>query len=836
MKLYSKEVVPNRVMLLDGNNIAYRAFYAMPEFSSTSGEPVGAVYGFFNILLSLCEKFTPSHIAAFFDKERSAPRLALYPEYKAGRQKMPEDLLSQLKLIEELLSIIQIPIEVAKGHEADDCIASFARSAVDNGCEVFVVSGDRDLMQIIDDKIHIVYPKKSISDNIVYDTALFKEKWGFEPKLMRDYKALAGDSSDNIPGARGIGDVTAKKLLATFGTVEHIYENIDKVPKRAAKLLIESSESVSISKKLVDLLDVPEMQFSEDSKLSEFDPEPFFEFLNRLSFKSFITKFFPDNRGMTSISKPKLSDTDFILLLSDSESSHFTQNSAILSKPTLFDLERLQEIAKEKRLCAFNVKPWIKLFKEHNLDFPENFFDISLAYYLLHPSDGEPELLSMYERVKDRLINASTLSDTERVEMLIAVLPILEERLKAADLWELFLKNEQPILRTLAEMELRGVFCSAKDLYNVSEQLKLKIATLEETIFAIAGEKFNISSNVALPYILYDKLQLPSKKKRSTDYETLMGIVELSPIVPLVLEYREMKKLLNTYSTKLPEEISPVTGRIHTNLSSTSTATGRLSSRHPNLQNIPAGDGVASLIRAAFKPQDPDLIFLSADYSQIELRVMASFSEDEKMISTFKRDLDIHASTASEIFSIPIEQVEPSMRRKAKEINFGILYGMSAFRLSGIIAVSVKMAQEYIDRYFSKFPDVKKFIDRVLSEATKTGYVTTLMGRKRWFTHLKSRNFNQKAGDQRAALNSVIQGSAADIMKQAMLRTDSMLKERGLKAKMILQIHDELLFELPPEEVAPLTELLKESMGNFPEIKVPLKINFKKGKNYLFME
>ncbi len=843
------------LILIDGHGLAYRAFYAMPELENSKRDKIGAVYGFLNMLVRIFEEFSPAFAAVSFDKELPAERLSIYKDYKAKRQKMPESLAGQFQYIEELLSILGIPVVVTKDHEADDCIGAVAEDAQKKGLDVLIVSGDKDFLQLVSPGIKVVFPQKGFARFTVYDEKAVHDEFGFEPVFISDYKALAGDSSDNIPGAAGIGAVTAKKLVSAYGNIENILANVGELPAKTRKLVEDSRDSILLSKKLAKIKTALPLYFEESSmKVKEIDNDRLFAFLRKMEFRSFLKKYFPgrsDGSEEAPVNKASadsfcchvnsddlcvhysdFSPASFSLYASDGYSLNLSsdrqRNAGILSD--------FCEHIKKYRLCGFDLKVLFRKLIAHGIALPENFFDIALASYMLEPSDLSQDFLRVYERVTGNFIDSENLSSEKKAAMTAQCVPLLEKSLQKNGMQDVFCSQEQPLLPVLARMEHYGIYCDRQELFTLSESFNQKLDTLEEQIYTIAGEKFNINSPKQLGYILFEKLQLPGGKKPSTNHETLLSLMPYSPLIPLLLDYKELKKLLSTYAEKLPELINPETGRIHTTFTSRKTATGRLASSEPNLQNIPTRTAWGKQIRAAFKPKEAGKIFLSADYSQIELRLMAHFADDEKMIKSFEQGVDIHSITAAEIFGAELSAVTENMRRKAKEINFGILYGMSAHGLSQRISVDMKEAKSYIERYFNRFPSVESFINRVIAEAYDNGFVTTIMGRKRWVPDLKSRNVNLQKAAQRVAVNTVIQGSAADIIKLAMIRTDDFMTREGLEAKMLLQIHDELLFELPEHELADLVMLVRKSMEKIMDLRVPLNINIEKGKNWSEME
>lgn len=841
----------NSLLLIDGHSVTYRAFYGMPNLvSASNGAKTGALTGFLNMLLKFIEELKPKYLAFAFDLSRPTKRLELFPEYKAGRQKMPEDLEEQLNYIYQLLEILNIPVISVEGYEADDCIGTIAKDASSKGIDVNIISSDRDLIQIISDKVHLLSPNNTGKTLIVHDVDYVKEKYGFEPEFIVDFKALAGDKSDGIPGAKGIGDKTAVKLISEFGTAENILANVDKIKGRAGKLIKESEDAIRLSKTLATInFNLPIKFDNESMAFSEFEDSKLLDFLKHFELKSIINKLFKENKEDITLnfninfdsdsdtkSDPKLE----VFLNSDLPKDDFVyiffeDGKIIFEDGQECEITAFKKSIVEKKICAFDIKSLIKDFYKHDIDFDFDFFDVALASYVLNPSDNYHDFMkSFYFLTGYEDIIEEDIVKKFRFSMLRKMRYCAEKRLFEISSRDVFVNIEQPLLKVLADMENTGIKCDRKILENADLVLTSKLNSLENEIYNISMEKFNINSPKQLSYILYEKLMLPNLKKNATDILTLNELKSY-PIVPLVIEYRESKKLQSSYTQKLPSMIES-DGMIRTHFDSMKTETGRLASSEPNLQNIPVKSDLGREIRKSFVVRNSDSIFLSADYSQIELRVIAHYADDQKMCEAFNKDFDIHAMTASEIFDVDLSNVTELMRKKAKAVNFGIIYGISAHGLSRSLNIAMSEAKKYIDMYFHRFPQIDSFIKETIKQAEKDGFVTTLLGRRRYIENINSRSEVMKAAAGRIAVNTIIQGSAADIMKSAMIKIAKNIKKMGLKSKMLLQIHDELIFEVPLKEINFIESIIKGAMEKNICLKIPLTINIKKGKNLSEME
>lgn len=894
-----------KIVLLDGNGMAYRAFYALPPLETSRGEKVQAVYGFMTMLIKILDEINPDFIAAAFDKAPPSERLKEYQQYKAHRQKMPESLSSQLLLIEKILSIYRIPIFWEEGYEADDCIGTMATKAQALGIFVIIFSGDLDFLQLISPNVKVVTPKRGISDMIEYDEEQVRKKFGLSPAQIVDMKALAGDSSDNIPGVPGIGEVSAQKLIREFGSLEGVIENLELVQPKWRNLIRSSIESAKLGKKLVTIrtdIDIP-FDINRCVRTTP-DPVELKEFLTNLQFVTLLKKYFPseEKRKTPSVdfslidrkenwekakecfkkaeqlavfrigkgSIPFHSRSIGIAIATGSSEIFYISFQLDISKEhnccadiqeslsEKFIVSELGKLLESRELWGYDIKELLHLFIYYTSSHPEKFFDVGIASHLLNPQETSPELSSIVMKYlekeigkREELFKKSKAEEcspvcneevakyaTSSAAVIIELVPILREKLRRSELEKVYYELELPLIPVLVHMEREGIFADVFALKDASLKLGERIRILEERVYKLAGEKFNINSPKQLGEILFVKLGFPAPKKTKLGYSTSQEVLhdlEEFPIVRQILEYKEAKKLQSTYADALPGMINFHTHRIHTTFNSRGTATGRLSSSEPNLQNIPIRSVSGQVIRRAFRPQDEGDCFIEADYSQIELRVLAHLSRDERLIKAFQNDEDVHNMTASEIFGIELSSVDVSLRRKAKEINFGIIYGMSAHGLAQRTGVSRHEAKEYIERYMERFEGVKKFIELTIAEAHEHGFVTTILGRKRWLPDLKSRNMNIRKASERMAINTPVQGSAAEIIKCAMIAIQEEITKNLLPARMILQVHDELLFEVKEDKSEDVCAVIKKIMeGIFPLI-VPLKVYLKKGKSWALM-
>lgn len=874
-----------KLVLIDGNSIVNRAFYGLPDLTTTDGKHTNGILGFFNILLKLLEEEKPQYIAVAFDLKHPTFRHELFPEYKGTRKGMPEELQEQIPVLKEILDACGILRLEKEGYEADDILGTLAKKGKQDGLDVSLVSGDRDLLQIADDVIKIRIPKTKRTGTEIED--YYPEdvvaKYGLRPEQIVDLKGLMGDASDNIPGVSGVGEKTAVKLLSKFETVENVLAHIEEVtPNKVRENLQKEKDMARLSKQLATIKTDCELEFSyEKAKFGNIFTKEAYQRLKQLEMKSLIAKFTLSEAEM--VEKVTVSD-DFISidglnevekLLNELEKEEKIAITSVFMKEQLlgcmlaieratyyigivgfiteaFLLDRINRLAeKGVTIALFEAKQVAGYFSD---TAREHLFDLKIAAYLLNPLKdsyapvdvARDYLEVMIPSVEDILgkqqIAEAIQEEKEEAFRLLARntkvtllgLEVLEKKLEQEGMKPLFFELEMPLVFLLYEMQEAGIQINKEELSLYGEKLQESIAALESEIYKMAGETFNINSPKQLGVILFEKLKLPFGKKTKTGYSTSAEILEKlkleDPIIEKILEYRTLTKLKSTYADGLDAFIC-ADGRIHTKFHQTITATGRLSSAEPNLQNIPVRLELGRQIRKLFTPKT-GCVFVDADYSQIELRILAHMSEDESLIQAYQEEQDIHRMTASKVFHIPFDEVTPRQRSNAKAVNFGIVYGISSFGLGQDLNITKKEAEDYINQYFEAYPKLKQYLDCLVEQAKETGYVTTLYGRKRPIPELSSSNFMQRNFGERIAMNSPIQGTAADIMKIAMLRVKKALKAQGLQTKILLQIHDELLLEAPKEEAKQVAKLLKEEMMAAACLSVPLSVEVKIGENW----
>lgn len=884
-----------KFLVVDGNSLLYRAFHAVPYLSTSEGLPTNAVYGFANMLLNLLNQYKPEAAVVAFDARGPTFRHEAYAEYKAQRPPASEDLVKQMPFARDLVQALGIRILEVPGYEADDCVGTMALRAKEAGYSVFIVTGDLDELQLVGDDIVVVTTKRGVTDTIEYDTAAVQERFGFRPDQMADYKALKGDPSDNVPGVKGVGDKTAARLVKEFGSVENLLSRLSEVKEeRLRKLLEAGAEDARRSKDLCTIrTDVPCEVTPDDCRLQLIDGAAARELFTRLEFKSLMPRLeemlanapkpstparavfdLPPPETITSLEElkrrtarlapqstaalaPLYSNQDPLWAELDGLAVHAEPDCRLyIPRPLASDaLEIL--LNSDVRLVVHDLKRLLHAARGLRDSLAHRVsLDIMVAAYVLNPGRGSYDLPSLSLEILEKQLQAGAASggsllelaeDSENTAKIVGneaacvfqLAPRLESRLEADELLNVYRGIEHPLIPVLAEMEQTGVWVDRSALTALSESLNGHIRALESEIHRLAGEEFNIGSPKQLQSVLFEKLKLPAGRKTktgfSTDNEVLMALAAEHEIAAKILEYRELTKLKSTYADALVGLINPRTGRVHTSLNQTVTATGRLSSSNPNLQNIPIRTDVGREIRRAFAAVEGCLL-VSADYSQIELRILAHITEEPELLRAFEADEDIHAHTASTLFGVRDEDVTPDMRRQAKTVNFAVLYGMTDYGLSRELGISVSDAKRFIEGYFARFPRVKEYVTSIQAQAREKGYVTTLLGRRRYIPEINSGNRNVRAFAERAAVNSPIQGTAADIMKLAMIRVASRLKREGSSAKLLLQVHDELLLEVPAQEVEALCKLVSEEMSRAYTLKVPLKVDVKRGPNWSDMD
>jgi len=875
-----------KLVLIDGHSILNRAFYGVPELSNSQGLHTNAVYGFLNIMFKVLDEEAADYIAVAFDLSAPTFRHKAYAEYKGTRKSMPDELREQVPLIKEVLSSMNIPILTKEGYEADDIIGTIAKRYQSDEVFVSVLSGDRDLLQLSDTHIKIRIPKTSKGVTTVHDYLPedVMNEYGVTPKEFIDVKALMGDTSDNVPGVPSIGEKTATKIIQEYHSIENAIEHVDELkPPRASKALAEHIEDAKFSKMLVTIVtDAPIETEISDMVVGNLYTKESLEWINKLEFKSFLKRYenvetttdieihtdiIDTDKGLEHLYKSLKKAKEFGISVCLEETvvkSYHTSELYAISitldnkSYIIKDLENIADIleqitALDAKKYILSLKPLLKLLK--SMENAKNFYDISVAAYLINPlkdsyfvEDIARDYMGSSCSSKSEMIGKAKLNEVLRfndekainyfaMESYVAVHSgeNILKKLSELGLDDLYKNIEMPLIYSLAKMENTGVRVDEERLKKYANTLLEKIDKLEESIISKAGENFNINSPKQLGEILFEKLKLSGGKKTKTGYSTAADVLEkLAPeheIIRDILEYRQLTKLNSTYATGLAGYIRE-DGRIHGTFNQTITATGRISSTEPNLQNIPVRTEMGSKIRDIFVPK-PGYVFVDADYSQIELRVLASLSGDEKLIESYHSSADIHAATASQVFHVPLEEVTPELRRNAKAVNFGVVYGISAFGLSEDLSISRKEALDYINNYFKIYDGVKKFLDRQVADAKEKGFVKTMFGRIRPIPEIKSSNFMTRSFGDRVAMNSPIQGSAADIMKISMLKVDEALKESGYDANIVLQIHDELLIEVKEDEAEKVSKLVEKTMKEAVSLKVPLEVDAHIGKTWL---
>lgn len=877
----------SKIVLVDGHSILNRAFYGVPDLSNAEGLHTNAVYGFLNILFKILDEENPEYLVVAFDVKAPTFRHEIYKEYKGTRKPMPEELREQVPVMKEVLTAMGIKIMEKAGLEADDILGTIAKKSEREGMEVALISGDRDLLQIASEHIKIRIPKTKggrteIEDYYAKDV---EAKYQVNPVQFIDLKALMGDASDNIPGVPKVGEKTATELMVRFGSLENIYEHIDEVTKKSIKeSLIANRELADLSKVLATINIEGDIEFSyEDAKRKDFYTEEAYKLFKRLEFKNMLSRFEKEplenkqkdffkliadlseaekifskmkklpagEKAAFDIIEDSKEGGDFagISLALNEKEIYFLKAEGFLTKEYLTD--KLSELPDRIKLVTFDIKKKYDYIRTENT---ENFFDILIAAYLLNPlkNDYGPEdIANEYLGLmipgraqlfgKERLKGAVMSKEKEVMEYACFLAyveymaaEVLEEKLIQTGMDKLMHEIEMPLSYVLYDMEKEGIQVKPDELKAYSEALNERIEELETGIHKQADSDFNINSPKQLGEVLFEKLGLPGGKKTKTGYSTAADVLDKlapeHPIVSDILEYRGLTKLKSTYAEGLAAYIGE-DSRIHSSFNQTITATGRISSTEPNLQNIPMRMELGRLIRKVFVPKDGS-VFIDADYSQIELRVLAHMSGDEQLIEAYRVDEDIHRITASKVFHTPFEEVTDLQRRNAKAVNFGIVYGISSFGLSQDLSISRKEAAEYIEQYFNTYPGVKTFLDKLVEDAKEKGYVTTMFGRRRPVPELSSSNFMQRSFGERVAMNSPIQGTAADIIKIAMIRVWKRLKEEGLCSKLILQVHDELLIETAEDEADQVSRLLEEEMRSAAQLAVVLEIDMHTGRNW----
>jgi len=873
----------NKLVLIDGNSLSFRAFYALPLLSNKAGIHTNAILGFAKLLEKIIREEQPTHFLVAFDAGKTTFRHSKYSEYKGGRQKTPPELSEQFPYIRQLLDAYHIKHYELENYEADDIIGTLSKEADQNDFETIIVTGDRDLTQLATQNVTIYYTKKGVTDVDHYTPEFIAEKYnGLKPIQIIDMKGLMGDSSDNIPGVAGVGEKTAIKLLNQFDSVEGVYENIDKVSGKKLKEKLElSHEDALMSKELATINRYSPIEVTlNDTKLNDIkDNHEKIELFKKLEFKQLladidneVSEFEQEQKQVSFDILPTFEYVDFNHL--DEAVIHFEIDGSNYLKDDIlkfgfYDKERYivvdadnikdyPELIKwleneNSKKVVYDAKKTFVIAHRLNITIQNIVFDAMLASYIIDPSRTIDDVysvvtnyhqtyvkedVSIYGKGKKRqvpnaeILNTHIASITKSID---AVKPLMEKELESHQQMNLLKDLELPLARILSKMEEIGIYTDVNDLQRMQQELQEKLELLVQRIHDAAGEEFNINSPKQLGVVLFETLKLPVIKKTKTGYSTAVDVLEQlqneHPIINDILEYRQLAKLQSTYVEGLQKVISN-DKRIHTRFNQTLAQTGRLSSVDPNLQNIPIRLEEGRKIRKAFKPSSEDSVILSADYSQIELRVLAHITQDDSLKEAFIHGQDIHTATARKVFGVEAEEVTDLMRRQAKAVNFGIVYGISDYGLSQSLNITRKEAKIFIDDYLASFPGVKQYMSDIVKDAKANGYVETLLHRRRYIPDITSRNFNLRGFAERTAMNTPIQGSAADIIKLAMVEFDKQVQHTSYKAKLLLQVHDELIFEVPKSEVEEFSLFVEDIMEHALDLDVPLKVDSNYGPTW----
>lgn len=873
------------LVIIDGNSIINRAFYALPEMSNKEGLKTNAIYGFTNMLLKIIDTYNPTHISVAFDRKAPTFRHIEFKEYKAGRKKMPDELREQFEPLKDLLDKFNIHRLEIDGYEADDIIGTVSKIAEDNGFKVYIVTGDKDAIQLASNKTTTLITKKGVGEVEEYDYDSVIEKYEMTPTQFIDLKGLMGDKSDNIPGVPGIGEKTGIKLIKEFSSIEGIFDNIDSIKGSTKKKLEENKELAIMSKKLATIIrDVPVEFNLEELEYGNYNTKDILDVFKYLGFTSLIPRIGNLDESEEIVNEAnveisKLEDIDefinkvkenneliiktvtregnildkrikYIFLSVDGKKIYYVEEDSIYKLEYIFTSNEIKKL-------GYNLKDDYISLKPYGIKLENIYFDITIAEYLIDSMSSTSyecsaiamKYLTKKVKTKEELLGKGVKAkkyqdlDFEELSSHISqiidtvknVMPIMEENLKESNMDGLLYHVEMPLVEVLADMEYEGVKVDKEKLNELGSQFKEIIKKLESEIYKISGEEFNINSPKQLGVILFEKLGLPVIKKTKTGYSTnaevLDKLKDQSPIIDKIIEYRQIVKLNSTYVEGLLSIINPIDGRIHSSFNQTITTTGRISSTEPNLQNIPVKLEMGRNIRKVFI-SDKGCKLVDADYSQVELRVLAHMSQDETMIDAFKHNEDIHTKTASQVFNVSMDEVTSKQRSDAKAVNFGIVYGKSDFGLSEDLNIPVKQAKEYIENYFNKYNKIKEFMDNIIDDASSNGYVTTILNRRRYIPEIKSNNFMLRNAGKRAAMNAPIQGSAADIIKIAMINVYKKLEENNLKSKLILQVHDELIVEAVDSEIDIVKKIVKDEMENAVCLDVNLDVDLNIGDSW----
>jgi DNA polymerase-1 len=933
-----------KLLLIDGHSLAFRAYHALPAGMATrSGEPTNATFGFFSMLLNTLREQQPDYVAVAFDVGKTF-RHEEFPDYKGTRERMPDDLRRQVTRIQEVVQALNIPIFTRDGYEADDVLGTLARQAEARGVETMIVTGDRDIVQVVSDQTSVLTSGRKFSDTIVYTPETVRERWGLAPKQLIDLKALLGDTSDNVPGVKGVGEKGATDLIQTYGSVEAVYDNLEQVTaKRTREALEAGRDSAFLSKHLVTIVtDVPGVALDLDAcRVQDYDQEQVSELFRELEFRTLVDRLPPSTRAKPPVearpggqlalfgeeapaaSAVEQEPSPYAIIDSEAGLAELVQTLQAASL-IAFDTETTSTDAQQADLvgialawgegksvyvpvghqwsmvngqlsivnapppeqlpleavigalkpvlesgevekAAHNAEYDLTMLRRYGIDVAGPLFDTMIAQFLIDPGSRGLGLKNVaWQRLGVEMTPISELIGTGKkqttmdfvpipvagryaaadTDMTWRLAPILRKELDELALTGLFRDLEMPLTPVLVDMQMAGILLDVPFLQQMSKDLRRRLLEIEQEIVKVVGYSFNINSTQQLSDVLFGSLGLPTaglKKTQSGHYSTAAGVLEdfkgMHPVIDLILEQRQITKLVSTYVDALPAQVNPRTGRLHTSFNQAGAETGRISSNNPNLQNIPVRSELGREIRRAFVAA-PGTKLLAADYTQVELRILAHISQDEAMLAAFRAGVDIHKATAATIYGVPLEQVTSEQRGIAKMVNFATSYGVSAFGLASRTSLNRTEAQAFLDAYFQTYPGIRRYVDETIHTAREQGYVETLLGRRRYFPILKSRGGSAPDRQQaeRAAINHPIQGTAADIIKMAMIRLHAALAEQGLRSRMLLQVHDELVLEVPDDEVVKTATLVREVMEGAYTLDAGLTVDVEVGPNWFEME
>lgn len=875
-----------KLVIIDGNSIINRAFYALPEMNNKEGLKTNAIYGFTTMLFKIIDTYKPTHISVAFDRKAPTFRHLEYEEYKAGRKKMPDELRVQFEPLKELLDKFNINRLEIDGYEADDIIGTVSKKGEENGYKVYIVTGDKDAIQLASDKTTTLITKKGIGEVEEYNFDSVMEKYEMTPTQFIDLKGLMGDKSDNIPGVPGVGEKTGIKLIKEFSSIENLVENVDQLKGSVKKKIEENKELAIMSKRLATIIrDVPIEINLDDLEFGDYNKSDVLDIFRYFGFNSLLSRVLELDGGFESEEeeininildlenieefKNEINNKKELILKTVRKQGNILEKNIInifmsLDGENIYcinedAIEKFKDIfsSNDIKKYGYNLKDDYLALRPYDIKLENMQFDIAIAEYLIDSTSStsyecsaiamkyltkkvksEEELLGKGVKAKKyENLDSAQLKDHigQIINTIKNVMPIMEETLTDMNMDELFHSVEMPLVEVLGSMEYRGIKVDKDKLNELGIEFRKIISGLEGEIYELSGETFNINSPKQLGVILFEKLELPVIKKTKTGYSTNADVLEKlkdsHPIIDKITEYRQIVKLNSTYVEGLLNIINPISNRIHSSFNQTITTTGRISSTEPNLQNIPVKMEIGRKIRKVFI-SDNKCKLVDADYSQVELRVLAQMSQDENMIEAFKHNEDIHTKTASQVFNVNMEDVTSQLRAAAKAVNFGIIYGKSDFGLADDLNIPLKKAKEYIESYFAKYSKIKGFMDETIEKATENGYVTTILNRRRYIPEIKSSNFMERNRGKRFAMNAPIQGSAADIIKIAMVNVYKKLEEKNLKSKLILQVHDELIVEAFEDELEEVKQIVKDEMENAVKMDINLDVDLNTGNSW----